>query len=169
MDYRNYRITSYDEYYKKYMPEIKSLCKNKQVHVAYIMALNEAVCNAFRYNKCGEYKGTVDFNMIVSDSDIVTRIHSDTMPFNAVAYYEKIQELAQNSKTKDMEWGIYTLEQEGGRGLWYMLYGSDALQLDITSHEVTLFIAYPSAGTDRNKKIKDLAKKFYLKKNGVVL
>jgi len=167
VEYRTYKLTSYDEYYKKYLPEIKSLCREKEVHIAYIMALNEAVCNAFRYNTAGEYKGEADINMIVSDNDVMCRIYASTNAFDPRSHYQRIQELAKNPETRDLDWGDYTQEQEGGRGLWYMLYGSDVLQIDVSSHEVSLFISYPSAGETRTKKIKNLAKKFFIKKNGV--
>ncbi len=169
MEYRSFQITSYDEYYKKHLPEIKNLCKEKKVHNAYIMALNEAVCNAFRYNISGEYKGEAEINMIVSDNDIMCRIYAKTMPFDPRKHYKKIQSLAEDPKTKDMDWGVYTQEQDGGRGFWYMLYGCDVLQIDVNSEEISLFISYPSAGEERTKKIKHLAKKFFIKKNGVVL
>ena len=169
MEYLSYKISSYDEYYKKHLPKIKKLCRDKDVHIAYIMALNEAVCNAFRYNVEGEYKGNAEINMIVSCNDIMCRIYADTMSFDVIKYYRKIQELAANPETGKMDWGVYTQNKDGGRGLWYMLYGSDVLQIDIKTYEVSLFISFPSAGEERTKKIKNLAKRFFIKKNGVVL
>ena len=167
MEFRTYKLSSYDEYYKKYLPELKSLCREKKVHIAYIMALNEAVCNAFRYNTAGEYKGEAVITVAISNNDILCRVYADTNPFDPRNHFKKVQELANNPATCELDWGDYTQDQEGGRGLWYMLYGTDALTMDVTSHEVALFISYPSSGETRTKKIKNLAKKFFIKKNGV--
>lgn len=139
------------------------------MHISYSIAITEAVCNAFRYNRMGEYKGQARIQMVITDSDITTRIYSNPMPCSMKKIYSKLSSLASDPMKKDLDWGIYTQESLGGRGLWYMLYGADNIQVDDGCREISLFIAVPSDQQPRQKKISQLFKKLYIKENGVVI
>lgn len=171
MQYKYFKISNYDDFYKKELPEIRKICQDCNVHVSYLMAIKEAVCNGFRYNRAGLYTGEVIIRMIISDIDINTMIQAETITFDVDRFYKKIRSLADNPDTAKLDWGEYLHDSEGGRGFWYMMYGSDLVQISASpsgSSEVSLFISYPSP-EDRIMTIENLVNKVFVKNNGVVV
>lgn len=170
MDIYNYEIIGY-EAYQNILPELQQklddLLKDEEYH--YVLAVNEAVCNAARYSVFGPAAAQIKIKLQITDCDISLTVMSQTRPFHAMRYKEQLVRLLDDKNFADMDWGDYTADTEKSRGFWYMLSGCDYLYIAEDGQEITLSTRTPYDKKYFTAKIKDLVPRFFVKKNEVIL
>ena len=135
----------------------------------FMIAVNEAVCNAARYSVDGMMQARIFIKVVLSENDLSVKVSSKTRPFNAEEYQQTLKKLAADPKLSEMDWGEYTAATEISRGFWYMLEAVDYLVVESDGSEVTLSARIPYRDYHPiNTKIGFLVPRFFVKKNGVI-
>jgi len=170
MEIFSYRFTGYAAY-QDILPELqKKICENlcdDEFH--YVMAVNEAVCNAARYCVDGLQNAEIEIELRIMQADIATTIRAKTKPFDVVLYRKQLLKLLEDKAICNMEWGDYTADTEKSRGFWYMLTACDYLYMADDGQEITLCAMTPYNPHELTTKIGNLIPRFFIKKNGVIL
>jgi len=164
-----YQFVGYEAYHDV-LPELqKKICAvlhDEEFH--YILALNEAVCNAAKYSMDGIQNANIEIKLKITKYDISTTIRSHTQAFDVNLYRDNLLKLIKNKEIYDMEWGDYTANTENSRGFWYMLTACDYLYMDSKSQDVTLCARVPYEPENFTTKIGNLVPRFFIRKNGVI-
>ena len=134
----------------------------------FILAVNEAVCNAARYSVYGPTKAKITIQTEIAESDLRVKVSSETSPFDALAYQKRLKKLAADPKYQNMDCGDYTADTVMSRGFWYMLEAVDYLVIDADGDDITLSARLPYDYQPLDARIGYLAPKFYVRKNGVI-
>ena len=134
----------------------------------FILAVNEAVCNAARYSILGPTKAKITIRTEIGEADIRVKISSATTKFDAMAYQHRLRKLAADSKYKNMACGDYTSDTDMSRGFWYMLEAVDYLVIDSDGEDITLSARIPYDYQPLDPRIGYLVPKFFVRKNGVI-
>ncbi|MBP2629493.1 MAG: hypothetical protein H6Q70_121 [Firmicutes bacterium] len=171
MDIFNYRFVGYEAYYQDVLPELQKkifdALQDEDYH--FILAVNEAVCNAARYALNGVQNAEIEIKLKTTEYDISATIRAKTHPFDVEHYRNELLKLLSNKELCNMEWGDYTADTEKSRGFWYMLTACDYLYMDDDGQEITLCARAPYDSKSFTTKIGHLVPRFFIKKNGVIL
>ena len=169
-EHHQFEWTGYDTYYEDVMPKIETILQHAldDPDEHYLIAINEAVCNAARYSVAGPEQAKIQILMMLNDGDIKTIVQSETRPFNVMHFRHSLKQLADNPDTASMEWGMYTAESAKSRGYWIMLMACDYIAIDVTGKRVTLCAKRPFRPWHIRKQIQNLVPRLYLEKNGVI-
>lgn len=166
----SFEVIGYDDYCEKVMPKLEDLLartlQDSEGH--YMIAINEAVCNAARYAVAGHDNVCIQLDMLINDGDIKTAVQADTLPFDVLQFRKEMAELAEDENIAEMEWGDYTGHSKSSRGYWYMLMACEYLYIDTTGKKVTLCAKRPFSPNHIAKKISDLVPRLYVEQNGVI-
>jgi hypothetical protein len=166
---KQYSFLGYDAYYKNILPVIEQIIA-KVIHDEdshYILAINEAVCNAARYGIEGLDKVAIDVRLHITQNNISTTIRAHTRIFDAARYRKKLRNLLEDEALRDMDWGDYAMHMEDNRGFWYMLMACDYLYMDASGQDITLCARIP-CNAAFSAKISDLVPRFLIKRNEVI-
>lgn len=170
MNIFHYNFTGY-EAYQEVLPvlqeKICDVLQDDEYH--FILAVNEAVCNAARYAVKGPSEAEIKIKLQITESDVTVTISSLTVPFDVVRYRENLLKLVENPDVSKMEWGDYTGDTDKSRGFWYMLTACDYLYMAEDGQQITLCARVPFNPNKFTTKIGDLVPRFYIEKNGVIL
>lgn len=154
-------------------PEIRTQIEEKLLHVLnddddnFLIAIDEAVCNATKYALCGSDKANIKIRLKIEDTAIEVKIESDTKKFNAWEQKEKLQYYA---KTKgSMDWQDVWRDEEkvSGRGFWLMLSACDYLWVEKDGTAVTLHTPRPNGCYQ--SKIENIVSRFFVIDQGVIV
>lgn len=156
--------------YEPYRKKLAALCEKAFIeHNPYFMiAINEAVCNAFKYHKLGPREGSVSIQVRLSESDITVIVRADTHAFDMKDFQKRMRALLKNKKTSAMEWGDYTDDTDRSRGFWYMLQAVDYLIAESDCSSVTLSEHIPYSNLPLDTHIEYLVPKLMVRTNGVI-
>lgn len=136
--------------------------------IFFMLAVNEAVCNAARYAKAGAYEVDVDINVEISETDLSVTVKANTMPSNAKDIQSRLRKLAENPKWRSKDWGDYTQLTEMSRGFWYMLQACDYVLVESDLSLVKISARIPYKEHEMNRTIGFLVPKFFVRTRGVV-
>lgn len=165
-----YEIVGYDAYFVDVLPDLTEILSELTDENSYfIIAINEAVCNAAKYSVYGYEEAKIKIELVITNEDVTATVISKTKPFNALEYRNKLLKLKENPKLKDMPWSEYTGISERSRGFWMMLMAVDYLYIDINSDRVSLNISIPRKAEEVTLTIGELIKRFFVEKDGVVI
>lgn len=109
----------------------------------YLLAVNEAVCNAARYAKVGYECVRIYIDVEVAPDSLRTTVTADTLPFDVRGFYKKMVELGKDEDIASEEWGDYTGDSDKSRGFWMMLMSCRTVDLDVNGKSVTLVAERP--------------------------
>ena len=169
---RHYEALGQDAYYDEVMPWLETLydryLQDEDGH--YLIAVNEAVCNAAKYANDGPALAPIDIEVVITPGqDISVSVRSDTQPFNVEMFRDNMRKLAaDDSPWKDREWCDYTGSTERSRGYWLMLMSVSYLYIRSDGKEVTLYADIPFQKEHVTRKISDIVPRLLLMKNGVI-
>lgn len=170
MDIFRYQFTGY-EAYQEVLPllqdKICAAVQDDEYH--FVLAVNEAVCNAARYSIQGPYAAEIKIKMRITDCDITVSVFSKTVPFDAIQYRDRLLKLTDNPQIAAMDWGDYTANTEKSRGFWYMLTACDYLYMAEDGQQITLCARTPCQSQNFTTKIGDLVPRFFVEKKGVIV
>lgn len=133
-------------------------------------SIEEAVCNAARYNIDGPLNAKISIRVRRMPFDVAVTVYSETVVFDAVAYQRRLQELAHNPQYAEMDWGDYVAGSTASSGFWYMLTGCDYVYVDSKGQSITLVAKTTGINLEeeRTTKISQLVPRFLIKKDGVI-
>lgn len=114
----------------------------------FYIAINEAVCNAAKYSIHGHKNAEISICIKLDNYSMTAIISSETIYFDVNAFLWRMKDLAK-SKRRDMDWGDYTHDSIGGRGVFYMLQACDCVTLSPDGNTVMLHSSLP---VDENQK-----------------
>lgn len=168
---KHYHINGYDAYFEKVLPDLQKLVEetlqDKNDH--FLIAVNEAVCNAARYANDGPILAPIDITITITpNEDVAVSVASDTQPFNVEMFRDNMRKLAKDPLWCDKEWCDYTGATERSRGYWLMLMAVTYLYIRSDGKEVTLFADIPFRQENVTRKIRDIVPRLLLQKNGVI-
>ena len=87
---RHYEALGQDAYYDEVMPWLETLfdryLQDEDGH--YLIAVNEAVCNAARYAKAGYECVRIYIDVEVTPDSLRTTVTADTLPFDVQGFYK---------------------------------------------------------------------------------
>ncbi len=136
----------------------------------FILAVNEAALNAAKYSVYGVLSAQIYIDVHIDTHEVRVRIESQTQPFDAVQYKERLKKLAEDPNTMDLDWGDYTGVSDKSRGFWYMLSAVDYLIVEATGQHVTLVRRLPFHRSDDSTIIRKIVPRFNVESaNGVIL
>lgn len=162
--------TGYDAYYDSIMPAIEPiLCdalEDPEEH--YLIAVNEAICNAARYALDGPEQAKIHLQILMNTTDIKTSISSVTTPWDAISFRQHLRSLADSPETGRLDWGDYTGTTAMSRGYWIMLMACDYIVTDSHGQRITLCARRPFRSWHVRKTIQNLVPRLYLEKKGVI-
>lgn len=170
MNIFRYEFIGY-EAYQEILPVLQEkLCnalQDDEYH--FVLAVNEAVCNAARYAIKGPSEAEIKIKLQITESDVTVTVRSATVLFDVIRYRERLESLSNNPEISKMEWGDYTGDTDRSRGFWYMLAACDYLYMAEDGQQITLCARAPYDSKKFTTKISDLVPRFYIEKNGVIL
>lgn len=163
-----YDLIGYDSYFESAFPEIEGILAetlgDDEGH--FLIAINEAVCNAAKYAVEGDEKAAIRIELLVTDDDVTAAVACLTKPFDAEGYRQDLRRLA--SKNKKLTWSDYTGDSERSRGFWLMLMAVDFLYIATDGNRISLNVSRPWKKETATKLIGDLVPRFFVEKNGVI-
>lgn len=106
----------------------------------FMVAITEAVCNAFRYNKLPYDKASVNINIKYTNKILIVSIVSSTNKKDAKEIKTNLLNLIENT---DVCWHEIIKNQPCGRGLWLMLEASNRVILEPDMQKVHLVVYFP--------------------------
>lgn len=169
MEIIRFEFVGYDHYGDIYPELEKYIFKSMQAENYYfMMAINEAVCNAAKYSVAGIKNVKIKIELKIMQHDVMVSVFANTRPFDAKEYQKNLLELLKNPAISKMDWGDYTADSEMSRGFWYMLTAVDFLSIDKNGANITLCSRIPFKEKAISTKIEYLVTKFRVKNNGVV-
>ncbi|MGN8837216.1 hypothetical protein ACTNCI_09630 [Mitsuokella jalaludinii] len=167
IEYRFKGYTAYEESRQK----IGHLCAHiltREHARRFLMAVNEAVCNACRYAGSGVDETPVAISILLTESELRAVIRGSRFEgtLSPTEIQKRMRHLIQHAANANKDWGEYVRDSERGTGFWFMLQAVDYLILDADDGSVTL-------STHRqmlppNRKIRYLVPKFFVRKGGVI-
>lgn len=165
-----YDLTGYDSYFSSAMPEIQDVLREalRDENFLFLIAINEAVCNAARYSVEGHERAQIHLELVVTEEDVTASISCLTQPFNAEAYRQELWRMAERDEMRSMAWSDYTGTSARSRGFWMMLMAVDFLCVDVNGDKVTLCASRPWDDGMVTKEIGILAERFFVEKDGVI-
>ena len=137
---------------------------------AFDMAVNEAVLNAAQHavNDFNNAKIHIEFR--ITDYDVVAKVSSETKRFDMLAYRNRLLAMVLRPDFKYVDWTDYVADSDSlGRGLWYMLSGTDYLYMDRFAQYVCLCASNPCNKAAKTSIMRDLLMRFFVVKDGVLL
>ena len=171
-DIRHYHIIGYDAYFEEVMPDLQKIVEDTLLDKDdnFLIAINEAVCNAAKYANDGPSLAPIDIEVVITPGqDISVSVRSDTQPFNVEMFRDNMRKLAaDDSPWKDREWCDYTGSTERSRGYWLMLMSVSYLYIRSDGKEVTLYADIPFQKEHVTRKISDIVPRLLLMKYGVI-
>jgi len=169
-DIRHYHIVGYDAYFEQVMPDLQKIIEDTLLDKDdnFLIAVNEAVCNAAKYANDGSALAPIDIDVVITSEDISVSVQSDTQPFNVEMFRNNMRKLAQDPAWRDREWCDYTGSTERSRGYWLMLMSVSYLYIRSDGKEVTLCADIPFQKEHVTRKISDIVPRLLLMKNGVI-
>lgn len=164
---RRFEVLGQDAYYEEVMPWLEVLfdkyLQDEDEH--YLIAVNEAVCNAARYAKAGAEAVRISISLKVAMNYISTTIGADTSDFDVVAFVDKMHSYGQDPKMKDLDWGAFTGNTGKSRGFWFMLMGCRKVEIAISGKEVTLIADRPFLPSHVSKRIGELVRRLCVRED----
>lgn len=165
----NYNIKGYDAYFDTVLPDLQEIFSQINADENYfIIAINEAVCNAAKYSIYGYDEAKINIEIVVTPEDVTATIASKTKPFDAMKYRDDLQKLKDNPTYKNMSWSDYTGLSVKSRGLWMMLMAVDYLCMDANGDKILLNISLPCRTEEVSRTIGELVPRFFVEKDGVI-
>ena len=165
-----YEIVGYDAYFVDVLPDLTEILSELTEDNSYfIIAVNEAVCNAAKYSVYGYEEAKIKIELVITGEDITVTVISKTKPFDAIDYRNKLLKINEDPKLKDMPWSEYTGISDRSRGFWMMLMAVDYLYIDANSDKISLNISLPHKKAEVTLTIGELIPRFFIEKDGVVI
>ena len=120
-----YEFVGYQNY-EKTQKKIETLLFDafEAENYRFLMAVNEAVCNAARYSIYRPQNARITIEVRIMNYDVAVKVSSATSPFRAVEYQKKLRRILDDKNACEMEWGDY---------LGFQLASSICSRLSITS------------------------------------
>lgn len=163
---RRFEVLGQDAYYEEVMPWLEVLfdkyLQDEDEH--YLIAVNEAVCNAARYAKAGPDAVRIIIDLKIAATYISTTIGADTEDFDVEAFVSKMRSYAEDPKMRGVEWGEFTGNTKKSRGFWFMLMGCRKVEIAISGKKVTLIADRPFLPSHVTKCIGELVKRLCIGK-----
>ena len=172
MDRKIYRydLVGYDAYFDTAFPEIEAALKDvlgdEEGH--FLIAINEAVCNAAKYALDGDDKAAIKLELAITEDDVTASIACPTKHFDADRYRQDLQSLAANKQYRLLPWSDYTGVSARSRGFWLMLMAVDYLYIRHDGNSISLNVSRPWRQDVVTKTIGELVPRFLVEKNGVI-
>lgn len=166
-----YEFVGYQNY-EKTQKKIETLLFDafEAENYRFLMAVNEAVCNAARYSIYRPQNARITIEVRIMNYDVAAKVSSATSPFRASEYQKKLRRILDDKNACEMEWGDYLGFQLASRGFFYMLSAVDYLYVDEKGQHVTLCAKTPyDPSQPYSTKIGDIIPKFLVSKNGVIV
>lgn len=142
---RHYEALGQDAYYEEVMPWLESLferyLQDEDEH--YLLAVNEAVCNAARYARAGYENVRIYVDIEIAPETLSTTVTADTIPFDVLGLYRKMIAIGKDASVASEDWGDYTGSSDKSRGFWMMLTPCRHVDIDINGKSVTLVADRP--------------------------
>lgn len=169
MELYKFSFTGYQNYYQV-ENEIGELLARafKHNNPRFIIAMNEAICNAAMYSICGIMSAAIEINIRLTDYDIAVNVQSTTNIFDTKKYQANLQTIAKDPVIAAMDWGDYMADKDNGRGIWYMLTAVDYLYFDTLGQSITLVTHTDSKIINTSTKIGELVPRFLVNEGGVI-
>lgn len=169
-DIQHYHIIGYDAYFEQVLPELQKIVEEVLLDKDdnFLIAVNEAVCNAAKYANDGVNEAPIDIEIVITSEDVSVSVFSDTRPFNVEMFRDNMRKLANDPAWCDKEWCDYTGDTERSRGYWLMLMSVSYLYIRADGKEVTLCADIPFKKEHVTRKISDIVPRLLLMKNGVI-
>lgn len=166
-----YEIVGYDAYFSNVLPDLTEILSQELAdeNSYFLVAINEAVCNAAKYSVYGYEEAKIKIEFVVTKEDITVTVISKTKPFDALDYRNKLLKLKNDPKLKNLPWFDYTGLSTLSRGFWMMMMAVDYLYIDINGNKVSLNITLPYKTEEITQTIGELVPKFFVEKDGVVI
>lgn len=165
----SYDIVGYDDYFISVLPDLQEiLSKAIPVENYFIIAVNEAVCNAAKYSIYGHEEAKINIEIVVTPEDLTVTVKSKTKPFDAIKYRDDLRKLKENSSYQDMPWSEYTGLSAKSRGFWMMLMAVDYLYMDANGEKISLNVSLPYRSEEALRTIGELVPRFFVEKDGVI-
>lgn len=153
------------------MPDLQKLVEETLLDKDdnFLIAVNEAVCNAAKYANNGSKLAPIDITITITpNEDVAVSVLSDTQPFNVEMFRDNMRKLANDPAWRDKNWCDYTGSTERSRGYWLMLMSVSYLYIRSDGKEVTLYADIPFRQENVTRKISDIVPRLLLQKNGVI-
>lgn len=165
-----YKIVGYDAYFDEVLPKLQKILSQRiyDEDSYFIIAINEAVCNAARYSVYGYEEAQIKIELIITAEDITVTVESKTKPFDAVKYRDELKRLKEDPNFKDMPWFQYTGASIRSRGLWMIMMAVDYLYMESNGDKISLNISLPYRKEEITRTIGELVPRFYIEKDGVI-
>ena len=165
----SYDIVGYDDYFISVLPDLQEIISQAiPVENYFIIAVNEAVCNAAKYSIYGHEEAKINIEIVVTPEDITVTVASKTKPFDAIKYRDDLKKLEKDSAYKDMPWSEYTGLSVRSRGFWMMLTAVDYLYVDANGDKISLNLSLPYKSEETLRTIGELVPRFFVEKDGVI-
>jgi anti-sigma regulatory factor (Ser/Thr protein kinase) len=157
---------AYQKYYSEIQQRVEAAMEDTDLN--YLVAINEAVCNAAKYSVNGPLNAEIRIKLKIEKNTIQTTIFSHTETFNIPKYREELQLLAKNKETQQMEWGDWSKNEVSGRGFWYMLVACDFILVHPEGQYITLHTSLPFRKDRITNCISRLVPRFFIENKGVI-
>lgn len=169
MEIRNFSFKGYQNY-EPIQESLDELLKDifGKENLPFLIAINEAVLNAAKYSVYGLREADIHISVRILTDEVRVTVASETHPFDAVKYRERLQSLLVDEVTAALDWGDYIGDSDAGRGFWYILTAVDYLYIDEKGQEITLVARIPMTVLPEVKRLDYLIPKFYVRQNGVI-
>ena len=118
--------------FEMYRPTMETVLSSlgKTSLIKFVLAINEAVCNALRYGDGGIEEAKVKINLRFNGKYILAKVNSSSLGFDVDGYIK--------SFPKNLDWWELLRKKNRGRGLWIMLNGSQKVIFSENGKEVIL-------------------------------
>ncbi|MBR3623580.1 MAG: hypothetical protein IKN12_11285 [Selenomonadaceae bacterium] len=163
-------IVGYDAYFDDVLPDLQAILSKEiaDENYSFLIAINEAVCNAAKYSVYGYDQARISIELVVTPEDITASIKSKTEPFDALEYRNNLIKLKDNPNYKDMPWSEYTGLSSKSRGFWMMMMAVDYFIIKADGDEIRLNISLPCRKEEISRTIGELVPRFFVEKDGVI-
>ncbi len=171
-NHRHFQCTGYKEYLEEVAPKLVSIFEElmPDPDSKYFLAVNEAVLNAAKYSVFGVLTAQMDIDVRVDETEIRTRIDSQTNPFDAIQFRDHLKKLADDPATAAKDWGDYTGVSDMSRGFWIILSAVDYMVIEATGQHITLVRRLPWNRADDTSQIGRIAPRFCVEtQTGVII
>lgn len=147
------RFTGYNNYPINYLKYL--LKENGFMNIDFMLAINEAVCNAARYNINDINTCKIKIILYFNENSVKVLVSSKTIPTSA--YIIKTNLL----KLKDKQsWSKHLKNKLRGRGFWIILAGVDNLYVKEDMQSILLVKKKRSSSLKNNDNMFELINKF---------
>lgn len=171
-DHQHFDCVGYKEYLESVQPKLVEIFEKvlPDPDSRFLLAVNEAALNAAKYSVYGLLSAQMSIDVRIDELEVRTRIDSQTQPFDAVQYRDRLKDLATDPKYALMDWGEYTGTSDMSRGFWFMLCAVDYLIIEATGQHITLVRRLPWNRADDTCKIGKIASRFCVEsQTGVII